>query len=97
MIEEKEGQITILVPKCSKCDLIMSGLFTKFWREPSFTMTEIASSVTWTEFTFQCPNCFAKYKLPQSELDKVNSYPYDKVNWPPGFDSNKMKYEKLAR
>ena len=32
--EEKDEKITILTPKCGKCDLYMSGFFYQFYKIP---------------------------------------------------------------
>lgn len=94
--EEKDtNEITMLVPKCSKCDLIMSGFWYKFYKDPKFSQTEVMSAFWWTEIAFQCPKCYGKILLSAQELDKLNSYPMDKVNFPPGFDSKNMKFTRL--
>jgi hypothetical protein len=96
LVKEENNEISLLVPKCQKCDLIMSGFWWKFYKDPSFSDTEIMSAFFWTEIFFQCPKCHGKAHLSQQELDKVNSYPMDKVNFPPGFDPNKLKYQRLT-
>ena len=96
LIKEENNELSLVVPTCDKCDLIMSDFWWKFYKDPTFTQSEIMSSFFWTEIYFQCPKCHGKALLTSQELDKLNSYPLDKVNFPPGFDSNKMRYQRLT-
>ena len=97
LIKEEKDEITILTPKCGKCDLYMSGFFYQFYKNPSFTpYTEVKSSFFWTEIKFMCPKCHGSAKLSPQEIDILNSYPLDKINWPPGFDSKNMKVQRLT-
>lgn len=96
LTEEKDGEFHFLQPKCQKCDLIMSGFFYKFYKDPNFSDTEVLSAFFWVEVWFQCPKCFGKVFLDKQELEKMNSYPMDKINFPPGFDKKNMKVQRLT-
>lgn len=94
LLKEENNELTLLVPKCGKCDYIMSGIHHRFYKNPSFNETEFMSSITWVELKYQCPKCGGQMSLSQEELDKLNSYPGDKVNYPPGFIKN-MKLTRM--
>ena len=76
----------------------MKGFFYEFYKDPNFNVTESYGSFFWTKIWFQCPNCFTnnKISLSEDEIDRMNSYPLDKINFPPGFDSKKMKVTRLT-
>ena len=91
-----KNEVTVITPKCSKCDLIASGLFYEFYKDPTFSpYTEVMSSIFWTRIWFVCPKCYGTIKMSDQEVDKLNSYPLDKINFPPGFDSKKMKVQRM--
>jgi hypothetical protein len=97
IIKEELNQISFIVPKCDKCDdKYMDGFFFKFYKDPSFGTTESMASFFWTEMWFQCKYCWAKKHLTDLELDKLNSYPIDMINWPPGFNTKNMKVQRLT-
>lgn len=94
--EEKNNEFHINVPECPKCNRLMGGFFYEFYKDPNFNMTESLGSFFWTKIWFQCPKCFGKVFLTETEIDKMNSYPLDKINFPPGFDTKKMKVTRLT-
>ena len=93
---EKDGEFNISVPDCIKCNKPMGGFFYEFYKDPNFNVTESYASFFWTKIWFQCPHCYGKLHLKDFEIDKMNSYPLDKINFPPGFDSKKMKVTRLT-
>ena len=94
--EEKNNEFHIYIPECLKCKKLMGGFFYEFYKDPNFGTTESFASFFWTKIWFQCPKCYGKTYLDESEIDKMNSYPLDKINFPPGFDTKRMKITKLT-
>lgn len=96
LTEEKDGEFIFNVPECTKCKLIMSGFWYEFYKDPNFSQTEVLSAFFWTKIYFQCPKCLGKIFLSKEELEIMNSYPIDKINFPPGFDKKNMKVQRLT-
>ena len=94
--EEKNNEFHINVPECPHCKRLMGGFFYEFYKDPNFNMTESLGAFFWTKIWFQCPKCLGKAFLTETEIDKMNSYPLDKINFPPGFDTKKMKVTRLT-
>lgn len=94
--QDSNTEITILTPECHRCHKIMDGFFYEFYKDPSFSMTEIASSFFWTKIWFQCARCFTKIYMHDKDLDLLNSYPLDMVTFPPGFNSKNVKAQRIA-
>ena len=96
LTEEKNNEFHIYMPECPNCKKPMNGFFYEFYKDPNFNVTESYGSFFWTKLWFQCPRCNSKTSLSESEIDRMNSYPLDKINFPDGFDSKKMKVTRLT-
>lgn len=98
LIEEKDNEIFVLTPPCDGCkELPMVGFYYEFYKDPNFTQyTEAVGSFFWTRIWFQCRKCGSTKFLSELDLDKINSYPLDQINFPPGFDSKRMRVTRLT-
>lgn len=94
--EEDNSQLTLLVPKCGKCDQVMGDIKFHVYKDPNMTQyTEAMGAFFWTDFVYQCRKCWGTIGLSKEEIEIMNSYPLDKINFPPGMDSKNLKLQKL--
>lgn len=93
---EDKGKLQIGIPNCDKCNRLMTGFFWKFYKNPTFTETEVGSSISFTDIWFQCVKCFATTKMPMSEVDKINALPLDMIIFPGGINDKYIRYTKLG-
>lgn len=93
--EEKDGEFYINMPSCTNCDKPMRGFFYKFYKSPNFNESEVLAAFFWTDVYFVCGKCHSKQNLSKQEIDTMNTYSLDRINFPPGTDSKNMKIQKL--
>lgn len=97
--EEKDNEFFINMPYCQnqKCNQKpMTGFFYKFYKQPNFLEGEVLSAFYWTEVFFQCPHCYDKTFLSKDEIDTMNKYSLDRINFPPGTDTKNAKLARLS-
>jgi hypothetical protein len=94
--EEKDNEFHIHNPECPKCKKIMTGFFFKFYKDPNFNTTESMGSFFWTDIWFQCKSCYRSHHLSPQEIEIMNGYPLDKIQFPEGFDSKNMRLTRLT-
>ena len=98
LTEEKDGEFFINTPNCTKCEnnRPMTGFFYKFYKNPAFSDTEVMSAFTWTEVYFICPRCNSKRYFEKDDLQNMNKYPLDSINFPPGANSKNARLQRLS-
>lgn len=94
--EEKNNEFYINNPTCPHCKKTMEGFFFKFYKDPNFGDTESFASFFWTDVWFQCKYCPFNQHLKEHEIDTMNSYPLDQINFPKGFDKKNVKLTRMT-